>query len=233
MARPPRKIATGGLYHVLNRGNGRMALFHKPADYDAFVGVLREGLGRYEVDLLAWCLMSNHWHLVLRPRRADALAGLMRWVGVTHVRRHHEHHHTRGGGHLYQGRFKSFPIQDDHHFLVVCRYVEANPLRAKLVRRAENWRWSSLSRDDNPARRLPVAAWPVRRPVDWVEAVNERLPEPQLGELRLSVVRGRPFGAVGWVRETARTLGLTNTLRAPGRPPKPTPANGAGGSRNQ
>src|SRR5687768_1791662 len=104
MARPLRRVMTDAYYHVLNRGNGRAELFHKHGDYLAFVQVLIEGLARYPVDLLDWCLMPNHWHLVLRPRgRRDALAGLMRWVGVTHVRRHHEHYQTRGGGHLYQG----------------------------------------------------------------------------------------------------------------------------------
>jgi putative transposase len=134
------------LYHVLNRGNGRQDLFHKPADFRAYLGVLAEGLKRYPVELLCYCLMDNHWHLVLRPRKADALGRLMGWVGVTHVRRHHEHYHSRGGGHLYQGRFKSFPVQDDRHFLTVCRYVESNALRAKLVRRAEHWEFCSLWR---------------------------------------------------------------------------------------
>src|SRR5690349_4700766 len=99
MPRPRRKVVAGGYYHVLNRGNGRARLFHKERDFAAFLAVVAEGLGRYPVDLLCYCLMGNHWHLVLRPRTPAALADLMRWVGVTHVRRHHEHYHTRGGGH--------------------------------------------------------------------------------------------------------------------------------------
>ena len=82
---------------------------------------------------------------MLRPRKCESLGQLLGWVGVTHVRRHHEHSHTRGGGHLYQGRFKSFPTQDDLHFLTLCRYVEANALRAGLVERAEDWPWSGLA----------------------------------------------------------------------------------------
>ena len=145
MPRTARAVEADGIYHVLNRGNGRMQLFHKPADFDAFIKVLSEGLARYPVDLLTYCLMSNHWHLVLRPREAPALGRFMGWLGVTHVRRHHAHYGSRGGGHLYQGRFKSFPVQDDGHFLTVCRYVEANALRAAMVERAEDWPYGGLS----------------------------------------------------------------------------------------
>ena len=134
------------IYHVLNRGNGRMRLFHKEGDYDAFERVLAEGLERYSVDLLTYCLMPNHWHLVVRPRTDEALGRLMGWVGVTHVRRHHEHYHRRGAGHLYQGRYKSFPVAEDDYFLMLCRYVEANPMRAKLVERAEEWQWCGFWR---------------------------------------------------------------------------------------
>ena len=127
MPRTARAIEAGLIYHVLNRGNGRMRLFHKAEDYQAFERVLAEGLERYPVELLTYCVMPNHWHLVVRPKTDEALGRWMGWVGVTHVRRHHEHYHRRGGGHLYQGRFKSFPVSSDEHFLTLCRYVEANP----------------------------------------------------------------------------------------------------------
>lgn len=221
MARPLRRVQTGGYYHVLNRGNGGMTLFHKPADSHAFLGLLGEAQAKYPIDVLAFCLMSNHWHLVVRPRAADALAGFMRWVGVTHVRRHHAHYNNGRGGHLYQGRFKSFPIQDDRHFLTVCRYVEANPLRAGLVERAEQWPFSSLGyppagADGPPPFRL--AAWPVERPARWAETVNELLPVASLAALRQSVNRGRPFGDARWVTRTADRLGLQSTMRDRGRP---------------
>ena len=144
MPRTARSIEQGMIYHVLNRGNGRMRLFHKEDDYDAFERVVAEALDRYPVDLLTYCLMPNHWHLVVRPRTDLALGRLMGWIGVTHVRRHHEHYHRRGAGHLYQGRYKSFPVAEDHYFLTLCRYVESNPVRAKLVARAEHWRWGGF-----------------------------------------------------------------------------------------
>ena len=218
MPRAARSVIDNGVYHVLNRGNARAEIFHKPGDFEAFVRVLGEGLTRQPVDLLSWCLMSNHWHLVLRPRKAKALAELMRWVGVTHVRRHQEHYHQRGGGHLYQGRFKSFLVQTDEHFLTVCRYVEANPLRAKMVRRAQDWPWSSLGyRPAGPAL-VTCSTWPVERPADWVERVNLPVPQIQAEAIRTSIARGRPFGGAQWVSRTVNRLGLASTVRPPGRP---------------
>jgi putative transposase len=218
MPRPSRQFKVGEIYHVLNRGNRRANLFRKDGDFLAFLRVLTQGLERYPVDLLCWCLMHNHWHLVLRPRRTGAISDLMRWVGVTHVRRHHEHHHTRGGGHLYQGRFKSFPVETDRHFLVLCRYVQANPLRAGIVARAEQWQWSSLGYKPRDQVALVTSEWPVDRPAMWVKIVNKPLEQGELERLRTSVNRGRPFGTGRWTILTAKRLGLMNTLRPPGRP---------------
>src|SRR5271157_6219745 len=112
MPRTARSIEAGMVDHVLNRGNGLLRLFHNEADYDACERVLVEGLERYPVDLLTYCLMPNHWHVVVRPRTDVALGRLMGWMGVTHVRRHHVHDHRRGAGHLDQGRFKSLPVAE-------------------------------------------------------------------------------------------------------------------------
>jgi putative transposase len=164
-----------------------------------------------------YCLMSNHWHLVLRLRTDEALGRLMGWVGVTHVR-HHEHYHTRGGGHLYQGRFKSFPVEEEVYFLRLCRYVEANALRARLVKRAEDWPWCGLYARRQRGKPFTLSAWPVDRPRNWAAEVNEPLDREDLKAVRTSVNRGRPLGDSGWVQSTARRLGLEFTLRNPGRP---------------
>ena len=220
MPRATRAVEAGTIYHVLNRGNGRMMLFHKDEDFAAFEKVLGQGLLRYPVDLLTYCLMGNHWHLLLRPRRERALSALMRWVGVTHVRRHHAHFRTRGGGHLYQGRFKSFPVQDDRHFLAVGRYIEANAVRAGLARDAADWTWSGFHARTARDKPFTMASWPIERPRNWREMLNEDLPEEELKRLRQSVNRGRPFGSEAWVEQTARRLNLQSTLRDPGRPKK-------------
>lgn len=220
MPRTARSVEAGLVYHVLNRGNGRLRLFRKDADFEAFERVLGEGLERYPVDLLTYCLMGNHWHLVLRPQTDEGLGRLMGWVGVTHVRRHHEHCNTRGGGHLYQGRFKSFPVDEDEHFLRLCRYVEANAVRAGLVKRAEDWAWCGLHARRHRGKPFTLADWPVDRPRNWTADVNEPLARDDLQAVRTSVNRGRPLGDPVWVESTARRLGLEFTLRNPGRPRK-------------
>jgi putative transposase len=232
MARPPRNIQAGTCYHVFNRGNGRARLFHKPADYDAFVAILAEGLKRYDITLLAWCLMPNHWHLVLVPRRAEHLAGFIRWISITHVRRRHEYvgaQQEKDGvaqaaptGHIYQGRYKCFPAErDETHFLSLCRYVENNARRARLVKRAEDWAWSSVSQREHKLGAPALGEWPVDRPSDWLDVVNAVIPPETLHELRQSITRDRPFGSAAWVKNTARRLGLEQTLHPRGRPRKP------------
>jgi len=119
MPRHARKVADDGIYHVLNRGNGRMRIFQKRGDFEAFVKLLEEGRKRVGMRILGYCLMDNHWHLVIWPKRGKDLARFVGWVSTTHVRRWREHRHSGGLGHLYQGRYKSFLVQEDAHFLTV------------------------------------------------------------------------------------------------------------------
>jgi putative transposase len=195
MPRAPRADEAGGLYHALNRGNARAAIFRKDDDYGAFERILSEGLDRYDVALFDYQLMPNHWHLVLRPQQDGEMSGFLRWITATHTMRYHAHYHTSGQGHVYQGRFKSFPIQDDDHFFTVARYVERNALRAGLVKRAEGWRWGSLWRwlqKPEPDPRL-LASWPIARLPGWVDRVNEPLTDDELESVRRSAQRGSPF----------------------------------------
>ena len=222
MGRPQRADEAGGIYHALNRGNARANVFDKPEDYEAFERILAEGLERYPCRLLAYQLMPTHWHLVLQPTEDGGMSNFLRWVSLTHTMRLHAHRGTGGQGHVYQGRFKSFPIQDDDHFLVVCRYVERNALRAELVRRAEDWRWGSLHRWLHKPERDPrlLSPWPLARPPRWAERVNQPLTGPELHAVRTSVNRGTPFGDQTWVQRIAQELNLQSTLRPRGRPKK-------------
>lgn len=223
MPRRPR-VATGGLaYHVLNRRVGRLPLFEKPADYAAFEMILQAAVERTRLRLVAYCLMPNHWHLLLWPRTDGELSEALRWLTVTHTQRWHAHRHTAGTGPVYQGRFKSFPVQTDEHFLTVARYVERNARRAQLVDRAEEWQWSSLWRRTQGEQKAMawLSEWPVDRPGDWVARVNQPETAAELEALRCSVQRGRPFGSESWMVRVAKRLGLESTLRPRGRPKGP------------
>lgn len=222
MARRLRIDRGGTVYHVLNRRAGRLRLFEKDADYAAFETVLNEAHAKLNMRVISYCLMPNHWHLVLWPRSDGELSRYMQWVTTTHMRRWHGHRGTRGTGPVYQGRFKSFPIEQDRHFLTVCRYVERNALRATLVRRAEDWRWSSLARrrrsDAEAPWLLPTGHWPIDPPRNWMAFVNRAETAAEIEALHRSVQRGAPFGDPAWQKRTATRLKLESTLRPPWRP---------------
>ena len=221
MPRVARRSIGGAVYHVLNRGNSRRRLFGRDADYQAFLAVLVEALRRWPgVRLLCFCVMPNHWHLVLWPGADGELSQFMRWLTQTHTQRWRHAKRTVGYGALYQGRYKSFLVADDHHLLLLCRYVERNARRAKLVGRAEAWRWGSAWQRAH--RRETVAGllgeWPVPRPRNWNALLNEPQREADEQRVRQSIARGRPLGEERWVQRTAAKLNLLHTLRPPGRP---------------
>ena len=143
MGRPKRAADGGLIYHVLNRANARLPIFEKDGDYEAFERILEQAVARTGTRLLSYALMPNHWHLVVNPVVDGELSRFTGWLTLTHTQRWHAYRHSTGQGHVYQGRFKSFPIQDDRHFITVCRSVERNALRANLVAKAQDWRWSS------------------------------------------------------------------------------------------
>jgi putative transposase len=222
MPRTPRKAAGGIIYHALNRSHSKRKLFFNDADYQAFLNVLVEAASRFPVQILAYCLMPNHWHLVLLPENDGDLSRFMCWLTLTHTLRWRNAKNTVGDGALYQGRFKSFPVENDNHFLTLCRYVERNARRANLVRSAESWQWSSAwlrmhPKDDTDGL---LADWPVDRPSSWIQLLNEPENEPDRKLILTSIQRNRPLGSSSWVTSISKRLSLGHTLRAPGRPKK-------------
>ena len=200
----------------------RLPLFEKDEDYLAFERVLQEAHQREPLPIFAYCVMPNHWHFVVRGETDSQVSDFFRWLTHTHTMRWHAHHRTSGTGHLYQGRFKSFPIEEDEHLLTVLRYVERNPLRAGLCNKAENWPFGSAwirTFGDADARSL-LAPWPVARPRMWRSYVNKPLTETELVAIRRSLQRGTPFGNSPWVTQAAVRLQLNHTLRSRGRPKK-------------
>lgn len=211
-------------YHVINRANARLPIFFAEKDYILFENVLEEAKEKFSMRILAYCLMPNHFHLVLYPKNDGDMGKFMQWLTLTHTQRWHQANNTKGSGHLYQGRYKSFLIQDDNHLLSVARYVERNSLRAKLVKRAENWGFCSLARRlSNDARKKKLLSeWPIPEPRDYLSFVNTPQTKDEEESIRGSVVRGKPFGADEWTLKMIKKFGLEATVRATGRPKKGT-----------
>lgn len=205
-------------------------MFRGEADYLAFERVIVEALARHPLRICSYCIMPNHWHFVVWPRKDGEVTAFFRWLAHTHAMRWRVSRGTVGWGHLYQGRFKCFPVQRDKHFRIACRYVERNALTAGLVKRAAGWRWSSLwaRGDETSALHGLLAEWPVERPGDWAARVEEALTAKEVERMEASLKRGRPLGDEGWTARLAKRLGLGHTLRREGRPRK----GEAGGGRN-
>src|SRR6185295_16459566 len=218
MTRIARYIVPGYCYHLINRGNRRAEVFHSAADYEQFLALIHRAQSRLELPILALCLMPNHIHIVVQPRAAQDVSRWMQWVFTTHVHWSHAKYGTTGR--LWQGRFKAFLCQADHHLLTVMRYVERNALRAQLVERAEDWNWGSLAW--RSARNAPVAICesPVPLPSYWRHLVNEPQTSVELEEIRTCVNRQRPFGEPHWMSEQAEALGMEQSLQPFGRPRK-------------
>ena len=220
MARRPRISLGNYCYHVLNRGNGRNEVFHKDGDYAAFMKLMKEASERSPMRLLSWCLMPNHFHLVLWPKDDGDLSKWMQWLTTAHVRRYHRHYDS--SGHVWQGRFKSFPIQDNEHLLTVMRYVERNPVRAKSipVRKAQKWKWSSVGTPPKDTEVPELTTGPVKRRKDWLDWVNQPLTDAERDALSVCINRGQPFGNEKWKLKTAKSMGIESSLRPRGRPKK-------------
>jgi putative transposase len=218
MPRTSRASLGGYVYHVINRGNGCSDVFRKEDDYRAFVQLMANANERLPMRLPGYCLMPNHFHLLLWPHEDGDLSRWMQWLMTAHVRRYHRHYAS--SGHVWQGRFKAFPIEQDEHYLTVLRYVERNARRADLVAHAEDWPWSSASIQAGTCPEGLVHPGPVDRGAQWLRRLNRAETEGELQQMRHCVNRGKPFGSDEWTVATASKLGLESTLRSRGRPRK-------------
>lgn len=220
MPRRARGLADGYVYHILNRGNNKQQIFHKSGDYDSFIRLIGHAKKRHMLKIFGYCLLPNHFHMIVRPPRAECLSSFMRWLLTSHVRRYHSHYKT--SGHLWQGRYKSFIIQEDEHFITVLRYVERNPLSANLVSSGEDWPWSSLRENLGSSVQSLVDPPPVELPADWGTLIDTPLARKEVEDVRTSIARQSPFGDSEWRRSLCRIVGLESTMRPRGRPKKGT-----------
>jgi len=218
MPRRRRYGMAGFVFHVLNRGARRGPLFDTSGDYDAFIDILREAVVRRPIRLHSFCAMPNHFHLVLSPESDTQLPRFMHWLTGTHGIRWRTANNTLGEGAVYQGRYRAIPVHTEEHFLSVARYVERNPLRARLVERAEQWPWSSLWQREVARDSFPLAPWPVAEPSGWVRIVNQPQTVTELAAIRRCVIRGCALGNPRWQAEVAHNLRIPGYFRTSGRP---------------
>jgi putative transposase len=186
MPRARRYHPDGVPQHIVNRGNRKARIFSEDEDYLGFVAAMAAASERTVVRLIAYCLLPNHWHLVLWPYKGAEISTYMQVLMNAHLRDLLPRHNLSGLGHVYQGRYRQHLIQNQHHFLNVCRYVEANAARAGLCARAEQWRWSSLVTSGPAPGIYLLSDWPVRRPADWLDQVNRALIPPPIARAWLS-----------------------------------------------
>ena len=193
MPRPPRVFPDNVPQHVVNRGNRRETIFTSVADYLGFLAALTDAAERTSVRLVSFCLMPNHWHLVLWPVIGPDISTYMQVLMNAHIRDLQRRHGTGGTGHIYQGRFRNSDILTERYFINVCRYVEANAFCAGVVSRAQDWRWSSLV-TSGPADDINILApWPFPRPTGWLREVNR--PRCESIEREINRRLGRPSKA--------------------------------------
>jgi len=220
MPRVTRTDVGGEVYHILNRANARVQIFDNDEDYKVFEKILEDAVKRFDMRLLAYCVMPNHWHLVVYPKQDGDLARFMGWLTNTHTRRWHTSKKTIGEGHLYQGRYKSFLCQKEDYFYALVRYVERNAKKANLCQLAQDWKWSSIFRREKgtPEQKEVLSDWPVDIPQNYLLLVNQSQTLNEEENIENSIIKGNPFGDIDWVKKVVKDYGLEQTLRGVGRP---------------
>src|SRR5271157_1471668 len=220
-----RRVDVGGtIYHALKRANFRSRLFREASHYEDFLGIVEESLNFVPMRILAYCLMPNHWHLVLYPRADGDLSKFLRRLTLTHTQRYHARTRTVGYGHVYQGRYKSLRVESDRHFLTLVRYVERNAQRAALVKKAEDWPWSSVYARlyGSQKQKKMLSPWPMAEPRQYREWLNASQGKEEIENIRYAIKKSRPYGSEKWVAKAVGKFGLENTMRNRGRPKKGT-----------
>jgi len=205
MPRIARGLAGGEIYHIINRGNRKMAIFHDEKDYKKFIELLFRGRDIADVKLYAFAIMPNHFHLIAKPKESNDISKYMQWVLTSYVRYYNKTYKT--SGHLWQGRYKSFIVKKDNYLINLYNYVLENPLRAKL----ENWKHTSENyKNSGFIEELPVEISEIKKNIDKKEIEN----------IRHCIERQSPYGDETWREKICKKYNLSSTIRPRGRPKK-------------
>ncbi len=222
MTRSLRINVGGEIYHCINRSVGRQTIFREHKDYRLFENILQELVDITGMRILAYCIMPNHFHLVLYPENNGELSDFMKRLTGTHTQRYRLATQTIGEGPLYQGRYKSFIIQNDMHLFTVLRYVERNPITAGLVDNPLSWKYGSVYRRYNGTvkEKQLLSQWVCEEPDDYLNLLSQALTLKEIEKIESSEVKGIPFGNDVYVISTAEKYGVGSILRGKGRPRK-------------
>ena len=218
MPRIARGLADNQIYHIINRGNRRESVYHDKYDYERFLKLLFDSKEKYNIKIYAYCLMPNHFHLVIYTKYSESLSKAMHWISSSYVRYYNKRYKI--SGHLWQGRYKSFIVQKESYLLTLLKYVEVNPKRAKIVKRCEDYKYSSAYNRINNIEDELINTPPIDLPVNWDKYINEEESKIDIDYIRNSIERQSPLGEELWQVNIAKKYGLESTLNSRGRPKK-------------
>jgi putative transposase len=211
MPKHRRSIAPNSIHHIVNRGNDKKVIFRESVDYGSFLVLLREARERYPVELYAYCLMPNHFHLVVRTPDLDAISAYMHFVECVYACDLRSYDRSKGHGHIFQRRYWNKPVEGAGYLMTVMKYVEANPVRAGLVDWAHEWEWSSMWERVTGERDL-LHPSPVRLPEDWPLIVTVPLEQIDIDKIRRPLKRGWSMPDAYEYRKMTAGLHLPNSF---------------------
>ena len=197
MARKPRKLPGHHPLHICNRSAGQLTIFQSIADYVRFETCLKEMISNFPLRLFAFCIMPNHYHLLVEGETGPAVIKGLHWLGTTHAVRLRRDTSSIGRGAVYQNRFRAYPIQRNGAFYRVAHYIERNPVDANLCRSPDDWLWSSAKPEKS--QDLNLAEWPISKPKNWMETIRKPLDEIVRDEIRCHETLQHPLGDPDWV----------------------------------
>jgi putative transposase len=218
MPRIARAVAVGYPHHVIQRGNNKQKVFFDKADKEMYLSLLKRYALKWNSPILAYCLMSNHVHLLTRPKDTESLYKMMQ--GVTLCYTQYINRAYKRTGRLWESRYHSCIVDKEKYLWAVARYIEQNPKRAKMVKKEEDYPYSSARAHIRGTRDelLGEELFKEGQRKDYVELIRESIPEKEITGIRYHTRTGRPFGSEEFVRKMEKKLERSFVLKSPGRP---------------
>jgi len=220
MARVARIVAVEHPHHITQRGNNRQIVFNNDTDRKKYLTLVKKYMEQYKISVLSYCLMPNHVHLVVIPHKKDSLAKTFNFAHMRYSQYFNKK--TDSCGHLWQGRFYSC-ILDEPHLIMAARYIERNPVRAKMVKKAWQWKWSSAAynagmKEKDILVENPLAEYIGEKQSDWKKRLEERDSERFIKQIKMQTAKGLPLALDGFIGKLEEKLGRNLKAKPRGRP---------------